>query len=125
VLNLVHELEKLGGKPLGARAGILYQDSAGQLLVTVLGMVAELERRFILERQAAGIASGPAYIAPRRGYLNRQAFDLPEVLSAPQSTTRGLSPIMSMPCALIDHSNLHRGDRPRPRSLWDPWPSRG
>jgi DNA invertase Pin-like site-specific DNA recombinase len=35
-------------------------NDAGRMLVTVLGIVAELGRRFILERQAAGIAKAKA-----------------------------------------------------------------
>jgi DNA invertase Pin-like site-specific DNA recombinase len=31
------------------------KDAAGSILVTVLGMVAEMERKFIRERQQAGI----------------------------------------------------------------------
>ena len=60
VLNLVHELEKRGAglRVLGPEFSTA--NDAGRMLVTVLGMVAELERRFILERQAAGIAKAKA-----------------------------------------------------------------
>jgi hypothetical protein len=36
------------------------QDAAGPILVTVLGMVAEMERKFIRERQQAGIEAAKA-----------------------------------------------------------------
>jgi DNA invertase Pin-like site-specific DNA recombinase len=60
VLNLVHELEKRGASLSVLEPAFSTKDGTGQLLVTVLGMVAELERRFILERQAAGIARAKA-----------------------------------------------------------------
>jgi DNA invertase Pin-like site-specific DNA recombinase len=36
------------------------KDAAGPVLVTVLGMVAEMERKFIRERQQAGIEAAKA-----------------------------------------------------------------
>ena len=36
------------------------QDAAGPILVPVLGMVAEMERKFIRERQQAGIEAAKA-----------------------------------------------------------------
>jgi Resolvase, N terminal domain/Arm DNA-binding domain/Helix-turn-helix domain of resolvase len=56
VLNLVHELEKRGAGLRVLEPEFSTSNDAGRMLVTVFGMVAELERRFILERQAAGIA---------------------------------------------------------------------
>ena len=38
----------------------LTKDAAGPILVTVLGMVAEMERKFIRERQQAGIEAAKA-----------------------------------------------------------------
>jgi DNA invertase Pin-like site-specific DNA recombinase len=55
VLNLVHELEQ---KDAGLRVlepEFCTSTDTGRILVTVLGMVAEMERRFILERQRVGI----------------------------------------------------------------------
>jgi DNA invertase Pin-like site-specific DNA recombinase len=55
VLNLVHELEAKGAALTILEPSFSTRDPAGSLLVTVLGMVAEMERKFILERQKAGI----------------------------------------------------------------------
>src|SRR3954451_3643621 len=55
VLNLVHELEAKGAALTVLEPAFSTQDAAGPILVTVLGMVAEMERRFIRERQQAGI----------------------------------------------------------------------
>jgi DNA invertase Pin-like site-specific DNA recombinase len=55
VLNLVHELEAKGAALTVLEPAFSTKDPTGSILVTVLGMVAEMERRFIRERQQAGI----------------------------------------------------------------------
>ena len=55
VLNLVHELEQKGAGLRVMEPEFCTSTDTGRILVTVLGMVAEMERRFILERQRAGI----------------------------------------------------------------------
>jgi DNA invertase Pin-like site-specific DNA recombinase len=55
VLNLVHELELKGAGLRVLEPEFCTSTDTGRILVTVLGMVAEMERRFILERQRAGI----------------------------------------------------------------------
>ncbi len=55
VLNLVHELESKGAALTVLEPAFSTKDATGSILVTVLGMVAEMERRFIRERQQAGI----------------------------------------------------------------------
>jgi DNA invertase Pin-like site-specific DNA recombinase len=54
VLNLVHELEQKGAGLRVLEPEFCTSTDTGRILVTVLGMVAEMERRFILERQRAG-----------------------------------------------------------------------
>jgi DNA invertase Pin-like site-specific DNA recombinase len=70
VLNLVHELEQ---KHAGLRVlepGFCTSTDTGRILVTVLGMVAEMKRRFSLERQRAGIEA-----AKKKGvYKGRRPF---------------------------------------------------
>lgn len=56
VLNLVHEVESKGASLRVLEPEFSTAQDFGKVLVTVLGMVAEMERRFIKERQAAGIA---------------------------------------------------------------------
>jgi DNA invertase Pin-like site-specific DNA recombinase len=55
VLNLVHELEQKGAGLRVLEPEFCTSTDTGRILVTVLGMVAEMERRFILERQKVGI----------------------------------------------------------------------
>jgi DNA invertase Pin-like site-specific DNA recombinase len=55
VLNLVHELEQKNAGLRVLEPEFCTSSDTGRILVTVLGMVAEMERRFILERQRAGI----------------------------------------------------------------------
>jgi len=55
VLNLVHELEQKGAGLRVLEPEFCASTDTGRILVTVLGMVAEMERRFILERQRVGI----------------------------------------------------------------------
>ncbi len=55
VLNLVHELEAKGAALTVLEPAFSTKDATGSILVTVLGMVAEMERKFIRERQQAGI----------------------------------------------------------------------
>ena len=55
VLNLVHELEAKGAALTVLEPAFSTKDAAGPILVMVLGMVAEMERKFIRERQQAGI----------------------------------------------------------------------
>ena len=60
VLNLVHELEAKGAALTVLEPSFSTKDATGSILVTVLGMVSELERNFIRSRQAAGIAAAVA-----------------------------------------------------------------
>ena len=60
VLNLVHELRQKGAVLNVLEPKFATTDVAGPILVTVLGMVAELERSFIRERQKAGIERAKA-----------------------------------------------------------------
>jgi DNA invertase Pin-like site-specific DNA recombinase len=55
VLNLVHELEQKGAGLRVLEPEFCTSTDTGRILVTVLGMVAEMERKFILERQRTGI----------------------------------------------------------------------
>ena len=60
VLNLVHELDTKGAALTVLEPAFSTKDAAGSILVTVLGMVAEMERKFIRERQQAGIEAAKA-----------------------------------------------------------------
>ena len=60
VLNLVHELETKGAALTVLEPAFSTKDATGSILLMVLGMVAEMERRFIRERQQAGIEAAKA-----------------------------------------------------------------
>jgi DNA invertase Pin-like site-specific DNA recombinase len=55
VLNLVHELEQKGAGLRVLEPEFCTSTDTGRIPVTVLGMVAEMERKFVLERQQGGI----------------------------------------------------------------------
>jgi len=55
VLNLIHELEAKGAALTVLEPSFSTKDATGSILLMVLGMVAEMERRFIRERQQVGI----------------------------------------------------------------------
>src|SRR3954470_14675766 len=60
VLNLVHELDAKGAALTFLEPTFSTKDAAGPILVTVLGMVAEMERKLVRERQQAGIEAAKA-----------------------------------------------------------------
>ena len=60
MLNLVHDLEARGAVLTVLEPTFSTKDAAGPILVTVLGMVAEMEPKFIRERQQAGIEAAKA-----------------------------------------------------------------
>ncbi len=55
VLNLVHEVEQRGAFATVLDPHISTRGEMGHIVLTVLGMVAQMERRFIKERQREGI----------------------------------------------------------------------
>ena len=67
VLNLVHELEGKGAALTVLEPAFSTKDATGHVLVTVLGMVAEMERKFIRERQQAGIEAAKTKGVAYRG----------------------------------------------------------
>ena len=60
VLNLVHELHGKRAALTVLEPSFSTKDATGAVLVTVLGMVAEMERAFIRDRQSSGIAAAKA-----------------------------------------------------------------
>ena len=72
VLNLVHELEQKGAGLRVLEPEFCTSTDTGRILVTVLGMVAEMERRFILERQKVGIEA-----AKKRGVYRGRKPSVP------------------------------------------------
>ncbi|QIJ74609.1 recombinase family protein [Methylobacterium sp. NI91] len=60
VLNIVHELDQRGAHLTVLDPHLTTRGETGRIVLTVLGMVAEMERRFIKERQREGIAEAKA-----------------------------------------------------------------
>ena len=60
VLNLVHELEEKGASLRVPEPAIDTGGPMGRMVLTVLGMVAEMELGFIRDRQRAGIDAAKA-----------------------------------------------------------------
>ncbi|WP_406873618.1 recombinase family protein [Aminobacter sp. P9b] len=60
VLNLVHECEQKGAHVTVLDPHVTTRGEMGHLVLTVLGMVAQMERRFIKERQREGIEKAQA-----------------------------------------------------------------
>jgi DNA invertase Pin-like site-specific DNA recombinase len=78
VLNLVHELQERGASFRVLEPAIDTGGPMGRMILTVLGMVAEMELGFIRDRQRAGIAAAKA----RGVYKGRPAtFDRARIVS--------------------------------------------
>ncbi|TXM66638.1 recombinase family protein [Methylobacterium sp. WL12] len=60
VLNIIHEVEQRGAFVTVLDPHVSTQGPMGHVMLTVLGMVAQMERRFIKERQREGIARAKA-----------------------------------------------------------------
>ena len=55
MLNLVHELDAKGASPRVLEPEVTTAGDMGRMVITVLGMVADMELKFIRDRQRAGI----------------------------------------------------------------------
>jgi len=60
VLNIVHECQQRGAFVTVLEPHVSTRGDMGQIILTVLGMVAQMERRFIMERQREGITRAKA-----------------------------------------------------------------
>ncbi|MBM0204555.1 recombinase family protein [Micromonospora sp. STR1s_5] len=74
VLNLIHEAEQRGAFVTVLDPHVSTRGEMGHIVLTVLGMVAQMERRFIKERQREGIerAKGEGVYAGGKRRLDRQ-----------------------------------------------------
>ena len=73
VLNLIHEAEQRGAFVTVLDPHVSTRGEMGHVVLTVLGMVAQMERRFIKERQREGIerAKAEAVYAGGKRWLDR------------------------------------------------------
>ncbi|AUW46052.1 recombinase family protein [Rhizobium leguminosarum] len=60
VLNLVHELDEKGASLRILEPEVTTAGSMGRMVITILGMVADMELKFIKDRQRAGIDAAKA-----------------------------------------------------------------
>lgn len=60
VLNLVHELDEKGASLRVLEPDVTTAGSMGRMVITILGMVADMELKFIKDRQRAGIDAAKA-----------------------------------------------------------------
>lgn len=60
VLNLVHELDEKGASLRVLEPEVTTAGSMGRMVITILGMVADMELKFIKDRQKAGIDAAKA-----------------------------------------------------------------
>ncbi|MBB4216266.1 DNA invertase Pin-like site-specific DNA recombinase [Rhizobium sp. BK212] len=67
VLNIVHECEQRGAFVTILDPHVSTRGEMGHVILTVLGMVAQMERRFIKERQREGIGKAKANGAYKGG----------------------------------------------------------
>lgn len=67
VLNIVHECQQRGAFVTILDPHVSTRGEMGQVILTVLGMVAQMERRFIRERQREGIEKARAAGAYKGG----------------------------------------------------------
>lgn len=74
VLNIVHECEQKGAFVTVLDPHVSTRGQMGHVVLTVLGMVAQMERRFIKERQREGISRAKA-AGMYRGGKTRLDYD--------------------------------------------------
>ena len=93
VLNLIHEAEERGAFVTVLDPHVSTRGEMGHIVLTVLGMVAQMERRFIKERQREGIAQAKAkgsYIGGKRRLDRTLIKKLHETGSGPAAIARDL-----------------------------------
>lgn len=112
VLNLVHELEANGAYLSVLEPAFSTKDATGHMLVTVLGMVAEMERKFIRERQQAGIEAIKAdRTLHKEKYVGRKATINPERIREMHQAGSGPSAIAKS--LGISRMSVHRALNPK------------
>src|SRR3954447_12169958 len=94
VLNLIYECEQRGAHVTVLDPHVSTRGEMGQVVLTVLGMVAQMERRFIKERQREGIERAKAEGAYQGGKprLDRsKIFAMYDAGHGPAATAKAFS----------------------------------
>src|SRR5215468_2467834 len=102
VLNLVHELEQKGAGLRVLEPEFCTSTDVGRILVTVLSMVAEMERRLILERQRVGIDA-----AKKKGVYKGRPAKL-DVAKVRELKEQGLGPAAIAKALKIGRTSVYR-----------------
>jgi DNA invertase Pin-like site-specific DNA recombinase len=102
VLNLVHELEAKGAALMVLEPAFSTKEATGSILLMVLGMVAEMERRFIRERQQAGIE-----VAKAKGIYKGRKASVP-VAEVKAMHQEGHGPSAIAKALKISRMSVHR-----------------
>ena len=96
VLNLVHEIDQKGASLQVLEPAIDTAGAMGKMVLTVLGMVSEMELSFIKQRQAEGIAAAKA----RGVYQGRpQSVDYSAILQLKSQGLRVTAIAAKMGCS--------------------------
>lgn len=93
VLNIIHECEQRGASIVVLDPYVTTKGELGHVVLTVLGMVAQMERRFIKERQREGIdraKEAGAYRGGKRRFDPIEAKRLRDAGSSPTAIAKAL-----------------------------------
>jgi DNA invertase Pin-like site-specific DNA recombinase len=93
VLNIIHEVEQRGAFVTVLDPHVSTQGPMGHVMLTVLGMVAQMERRFIKERQREGIERAKAagtYLGGMRRQDRERIHELHRAGSGPAAIARAV-----------------------------------
>ncbi len=114
VLNIVHDCQQSGAFITVLDPHISTRGEMGHIILTVLGMVAQMERRFIRERQREGIAKAKAKGAYKGG---KPRIDINQVLQLHFEGTRPSAIATKVGCSrmqvyrILRSAKLERPDR--------------
>jgi len=111
VLNLIHECEQRGAFITVLDPHISTRGEIGHVVLTVLGMVAQMERRFIKERQREGIQKAKANGIYRGG---KPRLDRQKIVALSKS---GLTPAQiaeEIGCSRMQVYRLLKASEPAP-----------
>ncbi|MFD2502740.1 recombinase family protein [Rhizorhabdus histidinilytica] len=83
VLNLVHELDEKGASLRILEPEVTTAGDMGRMVITILGMVADMELKFIKDRQRAGIEAARAEAFTKAG--RRTSMTMKSAVALPPS----------------------------------------
>ena len=110
VLNIIHECDQRQAFVTVLDPHVSTRGEAGRIVLTVLGMVAQMERRFIKERQRKGIVRAKAegaYQGGKRRIDYQELQRLSKAGNGPAAIARALGcSRMQVHRVLLNHLNL-------------------